>query len=109
MRLTTTTIPIGFPGLEKPSKPESEHAKPARFAASESLENNAQDVAIAQRFSSEPISGQETFLASARQEAGDGRHEWDKSTQSYDSPCHRKKPGFPSIGHVKPDQTISEP
>ena len=74
----------------------------------ESLENVAQDVAIASNFVPMSESDQQTLLESVDREAGDGRHEWYKSTQFYDSPCHRKQHGFPPIGHVNTDQIIEE-
>jgi hypothetical protein len=32
---------------------------------------------------------------SVQEEAGDGRHEWFKSTQFFDSKYHREQHGFP--------------
>jgi len=36
-------------------------------------------------------------------EAGDGRHEWFKTTQYYEAALHREQHGFPPIGHVSDD------
>ncbi len=53
-----------------------------------------QDVAIAQHF--RPLEGDElaAVLAKAKPLAGDGRHEWHKSTQNFDGPYHRQQHGF---------------
>ena len=74
----------------------------------ESLKDVAQDVEIARDFKPMSQAEQSALLESVRKVAGDGRHEWYKSTQFYDSPCHRNQHGFPPIGHVNTDQTISE-
>ncbi len=74
----------------------------------ESLENVAQDVGFASNFVPMSETEQQSLLESVHKEAGYGRHEWYKSTQFYDSPCHRKQHGFPPIGHVNTDQTINE-
>ena len=67
------------------------------------IENEAnleQDLAIAREFV--PYTEEEMSALRDRVafEAGDGRHEWFKSTQYYDSPLHREQHGFPPIGHV---------
>jgi len=53
-----------------------------------------QDLAIAENFT--PLVGSElaAVLAKAKPEAGDGRHEWHKSTQNFDGPYHRKQHEF---------------
>jgi hypothetical protein len=70
----------------------------------ESLENLRQDVEIARHFTPLSDAEQEQLVARTRQVAGDGRYEWFKSTQYYDSPLHREQHGFPPIGHVTTDQ-----
>jgi uncharacterized protein len=63
----------------------------------QSLENLEQDVEIARNFI--PMSGveQQELLGSVHEEAGDGRLEWFKSTQFYDSKYHREQHGFPAL------------
>lgn len=53
-----------------------------------------QDVEIARRF--RPVGEPELqrILAKAKPAAGDGRHEWHKSTQQFDGPYHRRQHGF---------------
>ncbi|QEL14891.1 aldo/keto reductase [Limnoglobus roseus] len=53
-----------------------------------------QDVTIARDF--KPLEGDElaAVLAKAKPAAGDGRHEWHKSTQNFDGPYHRQQHGF---------------
>lgn len=66
----------------------------------ESDENLDQDVAIARDLvplSEEEMSALRTRVAGV---AKDGRFEWFKSTQYYDSKLHREQHGFPAIGHV---------
>lgn len=66
----------------------------------ESVENLEQDLAIAHEF--EPMTEAELDDVRSRiqTEAADGRHEWFKSTQYYDSGYHREQHSFPPIGHV---------
>ena len=66
----------------------------------ESMENLEQDLAIAREFT--PMSEVEKteLLAQVRPEAGDGRHEWFKSTQIFDSPTHRAQHSFPPMEAV---------
>lgn len=66
----------------------------------ESDENLDQDVAIARDLV--PLSEGEMASLRARVEdvANDGRFEWFKSTQYYDSKLHREQHGFPAISHV---------
>jgi predicted aldo/keto reductase-like oxidoreductase len=66
----------------------------------ESMENLEQDLAIAREFT--PMSEVEKteLLERVRPEAGDGRHEWFKSTQFFDSPTHRAQHSFPPMEAV---------
>jgi len=41
---------------------------------------------------------QERLRVAVRDQAGDGRHEWFKSTQRFDSQYHRDQHGFPALG-----------
>jgi len=60
----------------------------------QSLENLAQDLAIARDFVPMPAEEQQALLASVAEEAGDGRYEYFKSTQMFDSKYHRQQHGF---------------
>lgn len=53
-----------------------------------------QDVEIARRFRPASESELQRILAKAKPAAGDGRHEWHKSTQQFDGPYHRRQHGF---------------
>jgi len=64
----------------------------------ESLENLQQDVAIARAFTPMPAAEQEQLRAAVYAESTDGRHEWFKSTQRFDSQYHRDQHGFPAVG-----------
>lgn len=64
----------------------------------ESLENLQQDVEMARAFTPLSEAQQQELLASVSEEATDGRHEWFKSTQTFDSQYHRDQHGFPKIG-----------
>jgi predicted aldo/keto reductase-like oxidoreductase len=66
----------------------------------ESFENLRQDVGIARDF--EPYTAAEMAELQTRvvDVAGDGRYEWFKSTQYFDSQYHRDQHGFPPIRHV---------
>lgn len=66
----------------------------------ESEENLQQDLAIARGF--QPLSADEqlALLNQVAPVASDGRHEWFKTTQYYDSQLHRDQHGFPPISHV---------
>lgn len=66
----------------------------------ESLENLNQDIQIARNYSPITKGKQEELLNSVYKEASDGRHEWFKSTQFFDSQYHREQHGFPPIGQV---------
>ncbi len=67
----------------------------------ESLENLKQDLGIARNFT--PMTEAETkqLHKQVRAQAGDGRHEWYKSTQYFDAKTHRDQHGFPPIGTVR--------
>ncbi len=66
----------------------------------ESPENLQQDVNMAQSFTPMPEAEQVKLLDNVYEEASDGRHEWFKSTQYFDSQYHRDQHGFPPIGSV---------
>lgn len=63
----------------------------------QSMENLEQDVAIARDFV--PMSEAELheLADSVSEQAGDGRYEWFKSTQHFDSQYHRDQHGFPAM------------
>lgn len=63
----------------------------------ESMENLQQDVEIARTFTPMPPEEQEQLRAAVLPEATDGRHEWFKSTQRFDSQYHRDQHGFPAL------------
>lgn len=62
----------------------------------ESLANLEQDVAIAREFTPMSAVAQTELEDAIYAQAGDGRHEWFKSTQHYDSQYHRDQHGFPA-------------
>ena len=66
----------------------------------ESMENLQQDIEIARNFVPMSEAAQKEMLALVKPLATDGRFEWFKSTQYYDSGYHRDQHGFPPIGHV---------
>ncbi len=66
----------------------------------ESLENLQQDVGIAREFTPMSEGERHELEAAVLEEATDGRHEWFKSTQYYDSQFHRDQHGFPPIRSV---------
>ena len=66
----------------------------------ESPENLHQDVDIAREFTPMSEAERKELEAAVLEEATDGRHEWFKSTQYYDSQFHRDQHGFPPIGRV---------
>ncbi|MCB0131047.1 MAG: LPS export ABC transporter ATP-binding protein, partial [Caldilineaceae bacterium] len=66
----------------------------------ESLENLRQDVEIARNFTPMTDAELQALQDSVFDEATDGRHEWFKSTQYYDSQYHRDQHGFPPINSV---------
>ena len=75
----------------------------------DSLEHLEQDVEIARTFTPMPEAQQQQLLASVYEEATDGRYEWFKSTQHYDSQIHRDQHGFPPIGQVGQPAPEPEP
>lgn len=64
----------------------------------QSMENLEQDVAIARDFVPMSEAALYELAESVQEEAGDGRHEWFKSTQAFDSKYHRDQHGFPVLG-----------
>jgi len=60
----------------------------------QSLENLEQDLAIARDFVPMSAAEQQALLGSVEEEAGDGRYEYFKSTQLFDSKYHRQQHGF---------------
>jgi len=64
----------------------------------ESLENLQQDVAMARDFSPMSEDAQQALVDHVYEEATDGRYEWFKSTQFFDSQYHRDQHGFPKVG-----------
>ena len=65
----------------------------------ESPENLQQDLEIARTFTPMSEAERQELLTGVYEEASDGRHEWFKSTQYFDSDYHRDQHGFPPIGH----------
>lgn len=61
----------------------------------QSVENLEQDVEIARQFTPMSEAEQQELLNSVHEEASDGRFEWFKSTQAFDSQYHREQHGFP--------------
>jgi predicted aldo/keto reductase-like oxidoreductase len=61
----------------------------------QSLENLQQDVEIARTFTPISEAQQQGLFASVHEEAADGRLEWFKSTQFFDSKVHQRQHGFP--------------
>ena len=53
-----------------------------------------QDVAVARNFEILSETELARILAKSKPAAGDGRHEWHKSTQNFDGPHHRQQHGF---------------
>jgi hypothetical protein len=64
----------------------------------QSVENLEQDVAIARDFVPMTEAELQELSGSVGEEAGDGRYEWFKSTQTFDSQYHRTQHGFPALG-----------
>jgi predicted aldo/keto reductase-like oxidoreductase len=64
----------------------------------QSLENLQQDVDMARAFTPWSEAQQQELSASVYKEATDGRHEWFKSMQTFDSQYHRDQHGFPALG-----------
>jgi len=63
----------------------------------ESVENLQQDVEMARAFTPMSAAQQQELLESVYAEATDGRHEWFKSMQTFDSQYHRDQHGFPEV------------
>ena len=66
----------------------------------ESEANLQQDIAIARTFNPMSESERQTLLDQIYDQAADGRHEWFKSTQFFDSQYHRDQHSFPPIGEI---------
>ena len=62
----------------------------------QTLDNLAQDLAIARNFVPMTTTEQAALRERVRREATDGRHEWFKSTTFFDSQYHRDQHGFPA-------------
>jgi hypothetical protein len=61
----------------------------------QTVENLEQDLNIARSFTPMSEAELQKLLGSVEEEAGDGRFEWFKSTQFFDSKFHRQQHGFP--------------
>ncbi|MDA0709253.1 MAG: aldo/keto reductase [bacterium] len=61
----------------------------------ESFENLNQDVEMARNFSPMSEAARQGLLDRVHEESTDGRHEWFKTTQFFDSQVHRDQHGFP--------------
>jgi predicted aldo/keto reductase-like oxidoreductase len=59
-----------------------------------SMEDLKQGVQIARGFKPMPDAEKSSLLSRVKDEAGDGRHELFKSTQTFDGPHHRRQHGF---------------
>ncbi|MCH2129759.1 MAG: aldo/keto reductase [Pirellulaceae bacterium] len=66
----------------------------------ENEENLEQDLEMAREFIPYDEDELDVLRDRVAFEAGDGRYEWFKTTQYYESPLHREQHGFPPIGHV---------
>ena len=64
----------------------------------QSQENLEQELAIARNFGPMSAAECEALTDSVYEEAGDGRFEWFKTMQTYDSPYHREQHGFQETG-----------
>jgi len=64
----------------------------------QSQENLEQDLAIAREFEPMSETDRQALLESVTEEATDGRYEWFKSKQTYDSQYHRDQHGFQETG-----------
>ncbi len=60
----------------------------------DSMEVLRQDVAVARDFQILSEAESKRILEKAKFAAGDGRHEWHKTTQNFDGPFHRQQHGF---------------
>lgn len=74
----------------------------------ESFENLHQDLAIGGDFQPFSDAEQQNLESEVAAVAADGRHEWFKSTQFFDSPFHRDQHGFPPIGESGQPATPSQ-
>jgi predicted aldo/keto reductase-like oxidoreductase len=74
----------------------------------ESPENLQQDLKIARNFTPMSDTERRALLEQVYEEAADGRHEWFKSTQFFDSQYHRDQHSFPPIGEVGKPATQPE-
>ena len=63
----------------------------------DSIEVVDQNVAVARDFVPLSEDEQEALVEKGRAVAGDGRHEWFKSTPFFDSQYHRQQHGFPTV------------
>ncbi len=63
----------------------------------DSMERLEQELAIARGFVPMAEDEKAALLAKVRAEASDGRHEWYKSTQHFDSQTHRDQHAFPPL------------
>ena len=66
----------------------------------ENEENLEQDLAIARNFVSYTEEEMNALRARVAFQAGDGRHEWFKTTEHFDAQVHRAQHDFPPIRHV---------
>jgi predicted aldo/keto reductase-like oxidoreductase len=64
----------------------------------ESTADIDQDVAVARNFRPMSAEEQQALIARTREVASDGRYEWFKTTQYFDSAPHRQQHGFPDFG-----------
>ena len=63
----------------------------------DSIEGLQQDIKIGRNFQSMTVSEMRELEVLAYEKSGDGRYEWFKSTQYYDSQYHRNQHGFPQF------------
>lgn len=68
----------------------------------ESLENLRQDLDIARNHTPMSAAEMQSLREQVRDQSTDGRNEWFKTTQYYDSASHRDQHGFPPVGTVGP-------
>ncbi len=85
---------------ERVSSGDDDDVVARQIRAVQSLENLRQDVEIARSFTPMSAEERESLGEKVRPEASDGRHEWFKSTQYYDSSYHRDQHSFPPVGTV---------
>ncbi|MBM83741.1 MAG: aldo/keto reductase [Planctomycetaceae bacterium] len=70
-------------------------------AGMQSFENLEQDLEIVRNFSPMTEDEKTAFREQVADISGDGRHEWYKSTQFFDSAYHRDQHSFPPVGTVR--------